>query len=417
MSKENDLSKGIEFFKSGQFEQSYEILLEAIEHYPQNIELNFYLGRSAFETKNYEMAIMAFERILIISPHEHRIRLEIARAFQKLGAYNIARKYCNEVLMTNPPDTVRNNIQKFLTYMEKTEKTHFLSGRLIMGVELNNNVWASPSADKIKTIIGDVILTGPSSIKTRDWIYNTNLELNHSYQPFFSNYAWKTNVIAYNAIYNDISALDILYFGGLTGPELILDKNKFGLRFLFNQIDLGDIRYMNSVGFTTKFDHVFNSFFTTGAGLKYEKKKFEAVPQRDSNNLSLTFNMNFYFKNNWFNLGFTAENENATDNEFSYQKYIPGVSISRKLPFGLTGSIYYKTLFSRYDDPATLFNKDRKDQQNFIGASLEKKIWHSLKSNQSVLFHLNYQHTRSYSNIDLYEYNMNLLQLSLIYNF
>jgi len=127
--------------------------------------------------------------------------------------------------------------------------------------------------------------------------------------------------------------------------------------------------------------------------------------------------MIFHFKKNWFTLGFTAENENASDNEFSYQKYIPGVSITRKLPFKLTGSIYYKYQFLRYDDPATLFNKDRKDQQNLIGIGLGKKIWYSLRLNQSVTVNLNYQHTRSYSNIDLYEYNMNLLQLSLIYNF
>lgn len=301
--------------------------------------------------------------------------------------------------------------------MEKTEQTHFLSGRLIVGVELNNNVWASPSADTIKTIIGDVILTGPSSIKTRDWIYNSNLELNHSYHPFLSNYAWKTDAITYNAIYNDISSLNIFYLGGQTGPLFIWGKNNFGFRFLFNQIDLGDIRYMNSLGFKAQLGHDFNSFFTTSAGLKYEKKKFDAVSQRDSNNISLFFDMNFRFKKNWFNLEFTAENENASNNEFSYQKYIPGVSIKRKLPFELTGSIYYKYQFSRYDDPATLFNKDRKDQQHITGAGLEKKIWHSLRLNQSVIVNLNYQHTRSYSNIDLYEYNMNLLQLSLIYNF
>jgi len=231
-SNEDDLSTGIELFNSGQFDQSYEILLTVFEDSPENLELNFYLGRSAFETENYEMAIMAFERILIVSPQEHRVKLEIARSFQKLGAYNIARQYCNEVLKTHPPDTVRNNIQNFLAYMEKTEQVHFLSGRLMVGVELNNNVWASPSADRIKTIIGDVILTGPSSIKTRDWIYNTSIEMNHSYQPFFSNVAWKTNAIVYNAIYNDISALDILYLGGLTGPEFKLGKSKLGVKFL-----------------------------------------------------------------------------------------------------------------------------------------------------------------------------------------
>lgn len=413
----DDLSTGIDLFKSGQFEQSYEILLKAFEITPQNLELNFYLGRAAFEIGNYEMAIMAFERILIASPNENRVKLEIARAFQKLGANNIARQYCNEVLLTDPPDTVKNNIKKLLANMDKTEQTHFLSGRIIVGVDWNDNVWASPSADKIKTIIGDVNLTGVSSIKTQDWIYNTTLEIDHTYQPFYSKYAWKTNAICYNAIYDEISALDILYMGGLTGPEFVSGKNKFGFQFLFNQINLGNTEYMNSVGFKAALDHVTNPNSITRAGLKYEIKNFDTTSQRDANNISLSFGMGFLFKKNWYNLSLTAENENASNDEYSYIKYIPSLSITRKLPFELTGSVYYKYQFSHYDDPATLFNKNREDQQHSAGAGLGKKLWHSLKSNQSIIVNLNYQHTRAYSNIELYEYNMDLLQLSLIYNF
>ena len=414
---EDDLSTGIDLFKSGQFEQSYEILLKAFEISPQNLELNFYLGRAAFEIHNYEMAIMAFERILITSPNENRVKLEIARAFQKLGANNIARQYCNEVLLTDPPDTVKNNIKKFLTQMDKTDQTHFLSGRIIMAVDWNDNVWASPSADRIKTIIGDVNLTGVSSVKTQDWIYNTTLEIDHTYQPFYSNYAWKTNAICYNAIYDEISALDILYMGGLTGPEFVSGKNKFGFQFLFNQIDLGNTEYRNSVGFKAALDHVTNPNSITRAGLKYEIKKFDNASQRDAKNISLSFDMGFLFKKNWYNLSLTAENENAYNDEYSYIRYIPSLSITRKLPFDLTGSVYYKYQFSYYDDPATLFNKNREDQQHSAGAGLGKTLWHSLKSNQSVIVNLNYQHTLSYSNIELYEYNMDLLQLSLIYNF
>ncbi|MDA8136157.1 MAG: tetratricopeptide repeat protein, partial [Desulfobacteraceae bacterium] len=141
---ENLFSDGVALFNAGDFQASYDHLLKAFEHEPENLDLNFYLGRAAFETGQYEMAIMAFERILISSPRENRVKLEMARAFQKLGANNTAIQYCLEVLASNPPEAVKNNIQSFLAHIKKTEQTHFLNGQLSAGIDWNNNIWASP---------------------------------------------------------------------------------------------------------------------------------------------------------------------------------------------------------------------------------------------------------------------------------
>ena len=415
---EDHLSIGIELFKSKQFKESYKRLLKAFERFPENQELNFYLGRAAFETENYEMAIMAFERILIASPFEHRVKLEIARAFQKLGANNTAKQYCNEVLATNPPEAVKNNIKKFLIYIDKTEQKHFLTGQVIMGVDWNNNVWASPSTGIIKTIIGDVNLTGPSSEKTRDWIYNTTIGIDHTYRFSYSNYSWKTQASFYNAIYDKINALDIRYIGGDTGPEFVSGKNRFGFRFLLNQIELGSTQYQNSFGFKGVLDHTIKPYLVTSTQFKYEVKDFPGNPEMDSNNKSLSFDVGLGFKKSWYSLGLKAESEDAFDDEYSYKRFISNLSITRELPLKTTGSVNYEYQYSHYDEPAALFNKRREDHQYSAGCSLEKKIWKSLsKPNQNISLRLNYQHTWACSNIELYEFNKDLFQLFLIYNF
>ncbi len=412
------LTSGIELFKSGQFNKSYERLLKAFENFPENQELNFYLGRAAFETKNYEMAIMAFERILIASPFEHRVKLEIARAFQRLGANNTARQYCNEVLATNPPEAVKNNIKKFLIYIDKTEQKHFLSGQVVTGIDWNNNVWASPSTGTIKTIIGNVDLTGASSKKTRDWIYNTTIGIDHTYRFPYSSYSWKTQASFYKAIYDKINSLDICYIGGQTGPEFVSGKNKFGFRLLSNQIEIGNTQYQRSVGLKAVLDHTIKPLLVISTVFKYEAKDFPGSPERDSENKSISIDMGLGFKNNWLSLSLGMEHEDAFDDEYSYNRFISNLSITRELPLKTIGSINYNYHYSYYDDPAALFDKNREDHQHSAGCSLEKKIWKSLiKPNQNISIRLNYLHTFAYSNIALYEFDKDLFQLLLIYNF
>lgn len=178
---DEEIVAGIQFFKSGKYQQAYDTLLAHVEDVPENQELNFYLGRAAFEIGNYEMAVMAFERILIAKPDENRVKLEIARAFHMMNANEIARRYCKEVLSTNPPEAVKKNIIKFLAFMDKSEQKHFFSGSLCVGVDWNNNVWASPGIGTAKTLIGDIQLTGDSAKKTQDWAYSTMLVMNHTY--------------------------------------------------------------------------------------------------------------------------------------------------------------------------------------------------------------------------------------------
>src|SRR3989339_654550 len=412
---ENFFSEGVEVFNTGQFQKAYDLLLKAFEHNPENLDLNFYLGRSAFEIKNYEMAIMAFERILISSPGENRVKLEIARAFQKLGANNTAIQYCREVLATNPPEAVKNNIHSFLAYIKKTEQTHFLNGQLSAGIDWNDNIWASPSVGTINTIIGNIDLTGASSQKTRDWIYNSSLGIQHAYRLPLSGHFWKTEATLYNAFYDKTSDLDIQYIGANTGPEFVSGKDRWGFRFLFNHIDLGNTEYQDSLGFKLLLDHSFNAYFQSRTALKIEEKDFPNNPGKDAKNISLSHDINYLFKHNWITVGLKAERENADDDENSYKRYGSNISISRELLFDMTGSAGYAYQFSTYSEPGSLFNKSREDHQHSAGAGLKKILWQSLDNpGRTASLNLNYQHIWAFSNIELYEYEQDLVQFFLL---
>ncbi|MFH2058409.1 MAG: surface lipoprotein assembly modifier [Pseudomonadota bacterium] len=418
LNNDEDLDKGIRLFQSGQYTASYNLLLDIFEQDPENIELNFYLGRAAFEIKQYEMAIMAYERILIASPFENRVKLELARSFHAIGANNTARQYCRDVMATNPPDAVTKNIKAFLAVIDKSEQTHFLKGQVAFGVAWNNNVWASPTTGHIGTVIGDITLTGPSAKKNQDWVYNTTLSLDHTYQDVYSNYVWKTDAIVYNSIYNQTSALDLRFIGTVTGPEWISGKERKGLKIILKQIELGNEAYMSSMGVKTSLDYIVSPAILARTGGQFELKRFKDNTAQNAHNKSVFVDLSFSGGTYQCGLGLRVEKERALDDEYSYTRVQSMLSVSKTFWFKIKGSAGYRYQFSKYDEAAALFIKEREDHQNSVGLSLGKTLWQSaVNPGRTIKMNLDYQHIWNFSNIDLYEYRQDIAQVSVAYTF
>ena len=152
--------------------------------------------------------------------------------------------------------------------------------------------------------------------------------------------------------------------------------------------------------------------------MKVEEKNFPNNPGKDAKNLALSHGMNYLLHRNWISIGFKAEQEYADDDENSYKRYGSNVSISRELPFDMTGSAGYAYQFSTYSKPGSLFNKNREDHQHSAGAGLKKILWKSSDNPaRTASLNLNYQHIWAFSNIELYEYEQDLVQLFLLYAF
>jgi hypothetical protein len=164
--------------------------------------------------------------------------------------------------------------------------------------------------------------------------------------------------------------------------------------------------------------HAITPYLIFTTAFKYEARDFVSSPDKDSENSSFSLNTEYYFRNNAVNLRFRAEKEDAVNDIYSYYRYVAGVSFQRKLFFGMTGSFNYEYQYTNYKEAETLFNKKRQDHYNSAGFSLEKKIWQSsTNAKESADLRLNYIHTWAFSNVELYEYSRDMVQLLMIYNF
>ncbi|HQI82736.1 MAG TPA: tetratricopeptide repeat protein, partial [Deltaproteobacteria bacterium] len=198
-----------EQMQAGNFPVAYTILSDLFREDPGNVEVNFSLGRAAFETGRVEEAVMAFERVLMIRPDTPRAKLEIARCYYQLGAYDMAERSFREVLAGDPPEQVRKNIESHLRAITASRREHFFQGIVSAGVDWDDNVNVAPTSGLITIItdLGDlpVRVDRPAG----DSITHLTADLRYSYMPYGRTLAWKGSLLGYGAHYTHEKDLDL----------------------------------------------------------------------------------------------------------------------------------------------------------------------------------------------------------------
>lgn len=112
---ELQFATGQNYYEKGEYQKAYQVFFKLFENDPENLKINYHLGKAAFGMKDYEAAVMAFERVLILDPDAAKAKLELAKSYYRLGSRETAAQYFEEVLKSDLPQDVKNNIQEILT--------------------------------------------------------------------------------------------------------------------------------------------------------------------------------------------------------------------------------------------------------------------------------------------------------------
>lgn len=402
------------YLRNQEYDKAYEALYELFKKDPGDPELNFLLGRAAFENRDYESAVMAFERVLIVNPDADRVKLEMARCLYHLGSVETARQYFEEVLAAGPPPNVRDNILRYLSAIRASRKEHFISGRFTCGVEFNDNANVAPTSTEIEitTALGYVIpVTVDRPVK--DQIYNSTLNLNYLYKPMQSPLAWKVSGINYNAIYRDVDGLDVNLYDLKAGLYLPGKRISWELYGLTNQLDLNYKRYQRSYGAGTGGTILLKPSMLLSMNGNYRKKDYVDANDRDADNISINIGPVVSIGPNRFTATLGWELEHADEDVNTYNRENAIITYDRALPYGFACALAYWYQKTDYKDESTLFNEKRSDDVQYMITSLSKTLWHSKTRDTALFVNIGYTYTRSDSNIALYEYTKNALSTAL----
>jgi hypothetical protein len=222
---------------------------------PGNLELTFRFAELATRAGNYEGAISALERMLMIDPNLPRIRLELATLYFRLASYDLARSYLQSALDADPPPEVRARAESFLAEIDKRQSRHKFSGSALFGLRYQTNA----SSGYRNTSVPIPALAGSDpvdigSARRDDWNLMTAITAAHSYDfggP--AGDALETNVTLYGTRQNQVKSVRTALIEMNSGPRFSLAETALpgaSLRpyGIANVVALQDNRYFHSLG-------------------------------------------------------------------------------------------------------------------------------------------------------------------------
>jgi len=144
-------------------------------------EYDYLLGIAALDSGERERAVFALERVLAVNPNHAQARAEIARAYFEMGEKVNAKREFENVRATNPPETVKQSIDRYLSALEAGPAQ--LSGFVELGFGRDSNVNSATSNNQIAipALGGIVADLDPSGVKKSDNFITAGGGLNYAY--------------------------------------------------------------------------------------------------------------------------------------------------------------------------------------------------------------------------------------------
>ena len=106
---------------AGSFQQAFDLGVANLEEWEGDPEFDFLYGFAALESDNPNESVFALERVVTVSEDSvlrGRARLELARAYFVTNNLTASENLFNQVLASNPPTNVQQNIEAFLQLIE-----------------------------------------------------------------------------------------------------------------------------------------------------------------------------------------------------------------------------------------------------------------------------------------------------------
>lgn len=202
----------------------YDALFKRMFADPGNVEITFRFAALATRIGDYEAAIAALERILYFNPNLARVKLELGELYFKLGAYEMARSYFDQV-RKSPAAGVAAEADKFVTELDKRQSPHHWSLFAQAGLRYQSNADFGPSGSNVRSL-GQNALLNSRFTKRPDWNAFQQIGVNYSYDLKHGNEdAIEASFFGYDAQQFTLHQFDFGLFEAQTGPRFSLPMN------------------------------------------------------------------------------------------------------------------------------------------------------------------------------------------------
>ena len=269
---------------AGPLPTDYDSAFRAMMADPANLDLTFRFAELAMAAGDLEGAVSAFERLLIFNPDLPRIRYELGLLYMRLGSYQVARGYFEDVARApDLPADVRASTQTNMAEIDKRLSATTFGVSVQTGVRWQSNANAANSAGVVKLFGLDATLDS-TSLQRSDWNGYVQAGLTFAYDLGTQDRdTIETGLQLYGTRQLDISSLDLQVAQVDLGPRLRFGgEDGWNLRpyALGSLVTLDDARYFVSFGGGVAVDLPVTAAFGLDADLKSRFRRFHVSEAR-----------------------------------------------------------------------------------------------------------------------------------------
>ncbi len=379
-------------YKNKKFNESYEILSKLYLTRLSDKELNFYLGRSAYETGHYEIALAAYERVQMMDSGNIRNKLEMARTYFMLKMYEDSEALFKDILKNpNLPENVRRNVELYVAKVTGAQKKSFTYATINVDWMYDSNVGYSHD--------GNVGAFPFSSVS--DQALEISADVVNLYDIGEKNgFAIRNKLSFYMKDYQEESDFDVQYIGYT--PSLVYSEAKYLAEFAvgFDLLTLGGDDYLHTFSLMPRFEYAHTTTLRSIAYFKFMKKYFQqsAFKSLDANHYELSYGLQKILSPRSYgqvNLIALTESDDGTTpavDIVNYDEYKINAVYANQFTATYSGEIYAEYLDRSYD------NFDRDDDGGTISATFNAKIMWDMR------LHIKAMYNEISSSQDIYSY-------------
>jgi tetratricopeptide (TPR) repeat protein len=451
------LAEALIMYYDGRYGQALPIFNE-IASQVETTDIMWWVGTSAMNSGNLDLAVRKFQQMLSVDPKLHRVRLELAAAYFQMGKYKEAGQELATVKAADPPEEVRANIEKLLATIDEAGKKLRWNVRASLGVQWDDNVSAGPD-NRIINIGSGTLTLAQTSAKVSDTGYTTNIGGNilYSFGEKQLGLSWNTDLNYFSVLYNKYSQFNYAMIDAATGPWWVARNFivKFPVGYTIQYFGDSDLVHMTTtqrdnqnqgrltpgeflktngslaqdnsltrLSYITHLDpnveYFFNQYFSLKGTFSYSRETFSPKWSQDTaswdnqnqfDNLVRRYeiNPNIYLFNRRHVLSFTGgygttmADARINTNDFRYYS----ASYFMRFPAKTEVFLKFQKSFTDYKDKPPLYNDYRYDTKEIYTAVVSQNFLKHFYASLAFNF------IRNDSNADIYTFDKKAYTFSI----
>lgn len=272
-----------------ELEAKYDRLFQQMFADPTNLDLTFQFAAVATQIENYESAISALERMLLLNPDLPRVKLELGVLYFRLGAYPIARSYFLDAIAAgDAPGLVIQRVNAYLEEVDKRLSRHHFTGSIRAGFRGQSNANAGPASNLVRVLGIDGTIDDEFAMAP-DGNFFAGGNVTHFYDLRAGMLdSWQTDGAAFGT--HQFNFVDLnLGFGEIrSGPLFVLEpdlSDRLTVRPFVsaNVLTLGQEQHFYSYGGGLEAAKVFDTRTSVNGSFEYRHQEYQSSSSRPFN--------------------------------------------------------------------------------------------------------------------------------------